>query len=43
MKPICIQEYNKFMKGVDHADQYLSTIPYFAKQKNGPKKRFYTL
>nr|XP_012153228.1 PREDICTED: piggyBac transposable element-derived protein 4-like [Megachile rotundata] len=38
MKPICIREYNKFMKGVDHADQYLSYYSILRKTKKWTKK-----
>jgi hypothetical protein len=38
MKPICIREYNKFMKGVDRADQYLSYYSILRKTKKWTKK-----
>jgi len=38
MKPIRIREYNKFMKGVDRADQYLSYYSILRKTKKWIKK-----
>jgi len=43
MKPICIREYNKFMKGVDCADQYPIVLFHTTQNKKWTKKRFYTL
>ena len=37
-KPICIFQYNMFMKGVDRADQYLSYYSLFRKTVKWPKK-----
>jgi hypothetical protein len=37
-KPICIVDYNKYMKGVDRADQYLSYYPIYRKTKKWTKK-----
>lgn len=41
IKPICVREYNKFMKGVDCADQYLAYYFILLKCKNGQRKQFY--
>lgn len=38
VKPICIREYSKFMKGVDRADQYLSYYSILLKTKKWTKK-----
>ena len=37
-KPICVIDYNKYMKGVDRADQYLSYYSTFRKTKKCSKK-----
>ena len=37
-KPICIFQYNMFMKGVDRADQYLSYYSLLRKTVKWPKK-----
>src|SRR5215510_15678731 len=37
-KPICIFQYNMFMKGVDMADQYLSYYSLLRKTVKWPKK-----
>lgn len=37
-KPTCIVEYNKYMKGVDRADQYLSYYSILLKTKKWTKK-----
>lgn len=37
-KPICITEYNKYMKGVDRADQFLSYYPILRKSMKWTKK-----
>ena len=38
MKPNCIVEYNKYMKGVDRADQYLSYYSFVRKTVKWSKK-----
>ncbi|CAK9833144.1 Transposon Tf2-8 polyprotein [Anthophora retusa] len=38
LKPICVRDYNKFMKGVDRADQYLSYYSILRKTKKWTKK-----
>lgn len=38
MKPICVREYNKFMKGVDRADQYLLYYSICRKTKKWTKQ-----
>lgn len=38
MKPICVREYNKFMKDVDRADQYLAYYSILLKCKKWTKK-----
>ncbi|KAL6416949.1 hypothetical protein ACFW04_014775 [Cataglyphis niger] len=37
-KPKCIIDYNRYMKGVDRADQYLSYYPIYRKTKKWIKK-----
>ena len=37
-KPSCIREYNKYMKGVDRADQYLSYYSILRKTMKWSKK-----
>ncbi|XP_043259649.1 piggyBac transposable element-derived protein 4-like [Colletes gigas] len=37
-KPICVAEYDKYMKSVDRADQYLSYYPILRKTKKWTKK-----
>ncbi|KAL6432027.1 hypothetical protein ACFW04_007454 [Cataglyphis niger] len=37
-KPKCIIDYNRYMKGVDRADQYLSYYPIYRKTKKWTKK-----
>lgn len=39
MNPICAREYNKFMKGFDRADQYLTYYSILLKCKNGQRRR----
>lgn len=38
LKPISILDYNKYMKGVDRADQYLSYYSIFRKTKKWTKR-----
>lgn len=38
LKPKCIIDYNRYMKGVDRADQYLSYYPIYRKTKKWTKK-----
>lgn len=41
MKPECIVDYNKYMHGVDNADQYLALYPFIRKTVKWPKKLFF--
>ena len=41
VKPLCITEYNKFMKGVDRVDQYLSYYSLLRKTIKWTKKQHY--
>ena len=43
MKPECIAEYNKYMHGVDTADQHRAMYPYIRKTVKWTKKIFFYL
>ncbi|PSN31192.1 PiggyBac transposable element-derived protein 4 [Blattella germanica] len=40
-KPEVVAEYNRYMHGVDNADQYLSLYPFMRKTVKWPKKLFF--
>lgn len=43
MKPMCIVDYNKYMHGVDTADQHLAYYPFLRKTVKWSKKLFFYL
>jgi hypothetical protein len=41
MKPECVADYNKYMHGVDTADQHMSYYPFMRKSVKWTKKVFF--
>lgn len=43
VRPVCMLDYNKYMKGADRADQYLANSSIFQKSTKWSEKAFFLI